>query len=81
MIDQYVYSTIFFTLNLQKRKAREVAQAQREAALAAGLRTPPQKKKHRARNALPKLNFGGLVKAPPPSKAYMEDVHESWTSL
>ncbi|CAJ0590000.1 unnamed protein product [Cylicocyclus nassatus] len=64
-----------------KRKVREVEQAQREAALAAGLRTLPQKKKHRARNALPKLNFGGLMKAPPPSKAYMEDVHESWTSL
>ncbi|KAK6755997.1 hypothetical protein RB195_014408 [Necator americanus] len=53
-----------------KRKAREEAEAQREAALAAGLRTPPHKKKHRNKNALPKLNFG-LVKVP--SKPHQEE--------
>ncbi|KHJ89656.1 hypothetical protein OESDEN_10514, partial [Oesophagostomum dentatum] len=57
-----------------KRKAREEAEAQREAALAAGLRAPPQKKKHRNRNGLPKLNFGGPARPPPPPpKAYTEE--------
>ncbi|VDM65668.1 unnamed protein product, partial [Strongylus vulgaris] len=56
-----------------KRKAREEAEAQREAALNAGLRTPPQKKKHRTKNGLPKLNFGGPSRAPPSTKVYMEE--------
>ena len=64
---------------LQKRKAREEAEAQREAALAAGLRTPPHKKKHKNRNGLPKLNFGGPAKPPPPPKMFMEE-RESRTS-
>lgn len=49
---------------LQKRKNREEAEAQREAALAAGLPTPPTKRKHRTKNALPKLNFGVVKVAP-----------------
>ncbi|EYC43543.1 hypothetical protein Y032_0490g2382 [Ancylostoma ceylanicum] len=53
-----------------KRKAREQAEAQREAAIAAGLRTPPQKKKHKNKNTLPKLNFG-VVKIPP--KPHVEE--------
>lgn len=47
-----------------KRKNREEAEAQREAALAAGLPTPPTKRKHRTKNALPKLNFGVVKVAP-----------------
>ncbi|PIO68261.1 hypothetical protein TELCIR_09956 [Teladorsagia circumcincta] len=45
-------------------KKREKAEAQREAALAAGLPALPLKKKRKSKNALPTLNFG-VVKAAP----------------
>ncbi|VDO38873.1 unnamed protein product [Haemonchus placei] len=48
------------------RLKREKAEAQREAALAAGLPAPPLKKKRKSKNALPTLNFGVVKAAPKP---------------
>ncbi|KAK6046100.1 hypothetical protein COOONC_16395, partial [Cooperia oncophora] len=48
------------------RSKREKAEAQREAALAAGLPALPPKKKRKSKNALPTLNFGVVKAAPKP---------------